>query len=174
MRILTLAYLCVLSLAVQAQPPVASEHQEEARPTTNRMAKEQSPYLQQHKHDPVDWHPWGTEAFEKANKAEKPVFLSIGYAACHWCHVMQRESFQNKNIAAYMNEHFISIKLDREERPDIDRIYMEACQIMKQGGGGWPLSAFLTSDKKPFYVDTYIPPRSLQDAARRHPQSVDR
>ena len=158
MKTRALAALFALMVTLCAQPPRAGEHQEQPKPTTNRMAKEQSPYLQQHKHDPVDWHPWGKGAFEKARDAGKPVFLSVGYAACHWCHVMQRESFQNKDIAAYMNEHFISIKLDREERPDIDRIYMEACQIMKQGGGGWPLSAFLTSDKQPFYVDTYIPP----------------
>ncbi len=134
---------------------------QEPKPT-NRMAKEQSPYLRQHEHDPVDWYPWGKEAFEKARREDKSVFLSVGYSACHWCHVMQRECFQDASIAKYMNQHFVSVKLDREERPDVDRVYMRACQIMKQAAGGWPLSAFLTADKKPFFVDTYLPPSQFK------------
>ncbi len=124
---------------------------------TNRLAKEKSPYLLQHAHNPVDWHPWGEEAFAKAAAENKPVFLSIGYATCHWCHVMERESFENEAIAQLMNELFINIKVDREERPDIDQIYMTAIQAMT-GGGGWPLSAFLTPDRKPFFGGTYFPP----------------
>ena len=124
---------------------------------TNRLAKEKSPYLLQHAHNPVDWYAWGAEAFEKAKKEDKPIFLSIGYSTCHWCHVMERESFENEEIAKVMNEHFISIKVDREERPDIDQIYMTAVQAMT-GGGGWPLSVFLTPDLKPFFGGTYFPP----------------
>ncbi|MHC4632080.1 MAG: thioredoxin domain-containing protein [Planctomycetota bacterium] len=124
---------------------------------TNRLIKETSPYLLQHAHNPVDWYPWGTEAFELAKKEDKPVFLSIGYSTCHWCHVMEYESFENERIAEIMNEHFVSIKVDREQRPDVDRIYMNAVQMMT-GSGGWPLSAFLTPDGKPFYGGTYFPP----------------
>ena len=124
---------------------------------TNHLAQEKSPYLLQHAHNPVDWYAWGSEAFEKAKKEDKPIFLSIGYSTCHWCHVMERESFENEKIAKIMNENFVSIKVDREERPDIDQIYMTAVQTMT-GGGGWPLSAFLTSDLEPFYGGTYFPP----------------
>jgi uncharacterized protein YyaL (SSP411 family) len=123
----------------------------------NRLAKEKSPYLLQHKNNPVDWYPWGEEAFEKARKEDKPIFLSIGYSTCHWCHVMERESFENEEIAKLMNEHFVSIKVDREERPDIDQIYMTACQVMT-GRGGWPLSVWMTADRKPFFTGTYFPP----------------
>jgi uncharacterized protein YyaL (SSP411 family) len=124
---------------------------------TNRLANETSPYLLQHAHNPVDWYPWGSEAIEKARTEDKPIFLSVGYAACHWCHVMERESFENEEIAAVLNEHFVSIKVDREERPDIDEIYMTAVQAMT-GGGGWPMSVFLTPDLKPFWGGTYFPP----------------
>ncbi|MBI3472482.1 MAG: thioredoxin domain-containing protein [Candidatus Solibacter usitatus] len=124
---------------------------------TNRLAQEKSPYLLQHAHNPVDWYPWGEAAFEKARKEEKPIFLSIGYSTCHWCHVMERESFENEQIAAVMNQHFVSIKVDREERPDVDRIYMTYVQATT-GGGGWPMSVWLTPDLKPFVGGTYFPP----------------
>src|SRR5688572_1150542 len=124
---------------------------------TNRLAKEKSPYLLQHQHNPVDWYPWGEEASEKARKENKPILLSIGYSTCHWCHVMERESFEDEKTAEYLNAHFVSIKVDREERPDVDKIYMTAVQAMGEGGG-WPLNAFLTPDRKPFYGGTYFPP----------------
>jgi len=123
----------------------------------NRLANESSPYLLQHAHNPVDWYPWGEEAFAKARAEDKPLFLSIGYSACHWCHVMERESFESDEIAAILNEHFVSMKVDREERPDVDSIYMEAVQMMT-GHGGWPMSVFLTPEGKPFYAGTYFPP----------------
>jgi uncharacterized protein len=123
----------------------------------NRLAEETSPYLRQHARNPVDWYPWGSEALEKAGAEDKPILLSIGYAACHWCHVMERESFEDDDTAALMNEHFVSIKVDREERPDLDSIYMDAVQAMT-GGGGWPLTAFLAPDGRPFYAGTYYPP----------------
>lgn len=125
----------------------------------NRLQFEKSPYLQQHKDDPVDWWPWCEEAFEKAKAEDKPVFLSIGYASCHWCHVMAHESFQDEEVARLMNEVFINIKVDREERPDIDQLYMTVCQMVT-GHGGWPLTIIMTPDKKPFFVATYIPKRS--------------
>lgn len=123
----------------------------------NRLQYETSPYLLQHKKNPVDWYAWKPEALERAKKENKPILVSIGYSTCHWCHVMERESFEDESIAAYMNEHFINIKVDREERPDLDDIYMSACQIIN-GNGGWPLNAFLTPDGKPFYAGTYFPP----------------
>ncbi len=123
----------------------------------NRLAKESSPYLLQHADNPVDWYPWGDEALERARREDKPIFLSIGYSACHWCHVMEHESFEDEEIAKIMNEHFINIKVDREEMPDIDDIYQRVCQLVT-GTGGWPLSVFLTPDLKPFYVGTYFPP----------------
>src|ERR671934_193511 len=123
----------------------------------NHLVTESSPYLLQHQNNPVDWYPWGPEAIERARKGEKPIFLSIGYAACHWCHVMEHESFENEPIARYLNEHFVSIKVDREERPDLDQIYMNAVQMMT-GQGGWPLSVFLTPDLRPFTGGTYFPP----------------
>jgi uncharacterized protein len=124
---------------------------------TNRLAGETSPYLLQHAYNPVDWYPWGTEALAKAKSDNKPIFLSIGYSACHWCHVMERESFENTDIAALMNEHFVNIKVDREERPDLDQIYMSAVMAMT-GHGGWPMSVFLTPELKPFFGGTYYPP----------------
>ena len=123
---------------------------------SNRLINEKSPYLLQHAHNPVDWYPWGEEAFEKAKKENKPIFLSIGYSTCHWCHVMEHESFEDKEVADLMNDVFISIKVDREERPDIDHIYMTACQIFT-GSGGWPLSIVMTHEKKPFFAGTYFP-----------------
>lgn len=130
----------------------------------NRLAKETSPYLQQHGHNPVDWYPWGKEALEKAKREGKVIFLSIGYSSCHWCHVMERESFEDAEIAKYLNEHFVCIKVDREERPDIDAIYMTALSVYNQlagtgRGGGWPLSMFLTPDAEPFVGGTYFPAR---------------
>lgn len=122
----------------------------------NRLAQESSPYLLQHKDNPVDWYPWGPEAFERARQENKPVFLSIGYSACHWCHVMEHESFENEVIARLMNQWFVCIKVDREERPDLDQVYMNAVQAMT-GRGGWPMSVFLTPDKKPFFAGTYWP-----------------
>lgn len=126
---------------------------------TNRLAKEKSPYLLQHAHNPVDWYPWGPEAFARAKAENKPILLSIGYSTCHWCHVMERESFENEEIGAFLNEHFIAIKLDREERPDVDHLYMTAMQALGLGGG-WPLNVFLTPDLKPFYGGTYFPPEN--------------
>ncbi|MCI0850384.1 MAG: thioredoxin domain-containing protein [Chloroflexi bacterium] len=123
----------------------------------NRLAKETSPYLLQHQDNPVDWFPWGDEALQKARDEDKPIFLSIGYSACHWCHVMERESFENEEIAALMNEKFVNIKVDREERPDVDSIYMSAVQAMT-GRGGWPMSVFISPDGRPFYAGTYFPP----------------
>lgn len=123
----------------------------------NRLAREKSPYLLQHAHNPVDWYPWGEEAFAKARKEDKPIFLSVGYSTCHWCHVMEEESFVNPAIAELLNRHFVSVKVDREERPDIDQVYMQAVQAMS-GSGGWPMSVFLTQDLKPFYGGTYFPP----------------
>lgn len=130
----------------------------------NRLIHESSPYLAQHAHNPVDWYPWGEEALERAVKEDKPILVSIGYAACHWCHVMERESFEDAAVAAVMNEYFINIKIDREERPDLDHIYMEALQAMT-GSGGWPLNVFLTPDKKPFYGGTYFPPSAAYNRA---------
>jgi len=123
----------------------------------NHLAGQTSPYLLQHLYNPVDWHAWGAEALAKARKEDKPIFLSIGYAACHWCHVMEHESFENQEVAVFLNAHFVPIKVDREERPDLDDIYMNAVQLMT-GSGGWPLSVFLTPDLKPFFGGTYYPP----------------
>ena len=125
----------------------------------NRLAGEPSPYLQQHAGNPVDWYPWGDEAFERARREDKPIFLSIGYSTCHWCHVMEHESFEHADIAALLNEHFVSIKVDREERPDVDRVYMAFVQATT-GSGGWPMSVWLTPDLKPFFGGTYFPPDS--------------
>ena len=125
---------------------------------TNRLIHETSPYLRQHAHNPVDWYPWGKEALEKAKRENKPILLSIGYSACHWCHVMAHESFENAEIAALMNEQFVNIKVDREERPDLDQVYQSAVSLFIRRGGGWPLTMFLTPDHVPFYGGTYFPP----------------
>ncbi len=132
---------------------------------SNQLANETSPYLLQHQDNPVDWYPWGPEALEKSRAGDKPIFLSIGYSACHWCHVMAHESFENDEIAQTLNENFVSIKVDREERPDLDQIYMGALQVYLQmtrsgQGGGWPLSMFLTPELKPILGGTYWPPTS--------------
>ena len=128
----------------------------------NHLVGEKSPYLIQHVTNPVDWYPWGDVAFAKAKSENKPIFLSIGYSTCHWCHVMERESFTNQKVADFLNKHFVSIKVDREERPDVDKVYMTAYQAMYQGGGGWPLNMFLTPDLKPFAGGTYFPPTPRQ------------
>ena len=133
---------------------MSSEHTSDNQ---NKLANSTSPYLLQHADNPVNWYPWGEEALTKAKEENKPILLSIGYSSCHWCHVMAHESFENDEIAQIMNEHFINIKLDREERPDIDNIYMDAVQVMGLRGG-WPLNVFLTPDQKPFYGGTYFPP----------------
>ncbi len=125
----------------------------------NRLAAEKSPYLLQHALNPVDWYPWGEEAFTRAQRENKPVLLSIGYSACHWCHVMAHESFENEQIASVMNNHFVNIKVDREEYPDVDHFYQTFVQ-MTTGRGGWPLTVFLTPDKVPFYGGTYFPATS--------------
>ncbi|HEV2369074.1 MAG TPA: thioredoxin domain-containing protein [Acidimicrobiales bacterium] len=134
----------------------------------NRLAGETSPYLRQHRDNPVDWYPWGPEAFERARSEDRPILLSVGYSSCHWCHVMAHESFEDRATAAVMNEGFVNVKVDREERPDVDEIYMEAVQALT-GGGGWPMTVFLTPDGRPFYAGTYFPPQ----AGRGMPAFVD-
>jgi uncharacterized protein len=131
----------------------------QSEPKANRLIREKSPYLLQHAYNPVDWYAWGDEAFEKARREDKPIFLSIGYSTCHWCHVMEHESFEDAEVARLMNDAFVSIKVDREERPDLDNVYMTVCQMMT-GGGGWPLNVILTPDRKPFYAGTYFPKES--------------
>ena len=148
--ILALTCLVTSNRIVAGPAPGVSEH-------TNRLAQEKSPYLLQHSHNPVDWYPWGEEAFAKARREDKPIFLSVGYSTCHWCHVMAHESFENEEVAATMNREFVNIKVDREERPDVDRVYMTFVQATT-GGGGWPMSVWLTPDLKPFVGGTYFPP----------------
>src|SRR5471032_1449168 len=126
----------------------------------NRLAREKSPYLLQHAQNPVDWFPWGDEAFAKARKENKPIFLSVGYSTCHWCHVMEHESFESAAIAAFLNDHFVSIKVDREERPDVDQVYMTFIQATT-GHGGWPMSVWLTPELRPFTGGTYFPPTDV-------------
>src|SRR5512147_3281990 len=128
---------------------------------TNALAGESSPYLLQHAHNPVNWHPWSPDALQRARDEDKPILLSIGYSSCHWCHVMERESFENVEIAELMNRHFVNIKVDREERPDLDSIYMTAVQMLT-GAGGWPMTVFLTPEGVPFYAGTYFPPEDRQ------------
>ncbi len=130
----------------------------------NRLAKETSPYLLLHAHNPVDWYPWGPEALAKAKADDKPIFLSVGYSSCYWCHVMERESFMDPEIAKALNANFVCIKVDREERPDVDQVYMAALQLF--GPGGWPMSLFLTPDGRPFFGGTYFRPRD-QEGGRR-------
>jgi len=131
-----------------------------AYPFTNKLVHEKSPYLLQHAHNPVDWHPWGNEAFEKAKNEDKLLLVSIGYATCHWCHVMERESFEDPELAAYLNAHFVPVKVDREERPDVDKIYMDSLHALGQQGG-WPLNMFVTPEGKPVTGGTYFPPKPL-------------
>ena len=127
---------------------------------TNKLIHEKSPYLLQHSHNPVDWYPWGSEAFEKARSEDKMLFVSIGYATCHWCHVMERESFEDPDLAEYLNNHFVPVKVDREERPDVDKIHMDALHALGQQGG-WPLNMFVTPEGKPVTGGTYFPPRPM-------------
>lgn len=122
----------------------------------NRLAQEKSPYLLQHKDNPVDWYPWCSEAFDEARQEDKPILLSVGYSTCHWCHVMAHESFEDRETAEILNRHFVCIKVDREERPDIDAVYMKVCQAMT-GSGGWPMTVFMTPEQKPFFAGTYFP-----------------
>src|SRR5262245_16688409 len=126
----------------------------------NRLASESSLYLRQHARNPVDWYPWGPDALVRAKREDKPIFLSVGYSACHWCHVMEHESFEDEATARLLNDHFVAIKVDREERPDLDAIYMAAVQTLNHGQGGWPMSVFLTPDLQPFFAGTYFPPEN--------------
>jgi hypothetical protein len=147
------------SVAALVASAAGTTHVGQERRKANRLLHEKSPYLLQHAYNPVDWYPWGEEAFAKARRENKPIFLSIGYSTCHWCHVMERESFEDDSVAALLNRYFVAIKVDREERPDVDRLYMMAMQAMSMGGG-WPLNAFLTPGLEPFYGGTYFPPRA--------------
>ena len=156
--LLTAVYMAGMAKSIEA----ADSGEKKGEP--NRLIRSKSPYLLQHAYNPVDWYPWGEEAFEKARKEKKLILLSVGYSTCHWCHVMERESFEDKKVAAFLNKHFVSIKLDREERPDVDKVYMTSFQAMFGQGGGWPLNMFLTPDLKPFFGGTYFPP---QDQGQR-------
>ena len=157
--ILLLAFTACVKENKVISPMSATVTNAPAHRHTNRLAREKSPYLLQHAHNPVDWFAWGDEAFEKAKRENKPIFLSIGYSTCHWCHVMERESFESEELAKFLNEHFVSIKVDREERPDVDKIYMTFVQAMT-GSGGWPLNVFLTPERQPFFGGTYWPPET--------------
>ena len=148
----TIPILVLAALTILLFPMVGDTE----NPPCNRLSKEKSPYLLQHQNNPVCWYPWGDEAFEAARKEHKPIFLSIGYSTCYWCHVMEKDSFEIEEVAKVMNKYFINIKLDREERPDIDQIYMDAVVAMR-GQGGWPMSVFLTPDLKPFWGGTFFP-----------------
>ncbi|HYL15481.1 MAG TPA: thioredoxin domain-containing protein, partial [Terriglobales bacterium] len=150
--------------ATGAVPPNQTKNQHQY---TNRLIHEKSPYLLLHAHNPVDWYPWGEEAFAKAKRENKPIFLSVGYYTCHWCHVMERESYSNPAIAELLNRWFVSIKVDREERPDIDNEYMSFVQATT-GSGGWPMNVFLTPDLKPFFGGTYFPPEDKYGATGLH------
>src|SRR5690242_1325936 len=153
---------------------------------TNRLAKETSPYLLQHQHNPVDWYPWGPDAFARAKSEDKPIFLSVGYSTCYWCHVMERQSFENESVAAEMNQRFVNIKVDREERPDVDQLYMTAVQVLTRQAG-WPMSVFLLPDLRPFYGGTYFSPtdnygrpgfpslgRAIEDAYKNRRDDVEK
>src|SRR5438132_10045607 len=150
-------YMAALLFVLLNGPAGRIEVPGRAQQHTNRLAKETSPYLLQHAHNPVDWYPWGPEAFERARREDKPIFLSVGYSTCYWCHVMERQCFENEAIASEMNKRFVNIKVDREERPDVDQLYMTAVQVLTRHGG-WPMSVFLTPDLRPFYGGTYSPP----------------
>ncbi|HJT34794.1 MAG TPA: thioredoxin domain-containing protein [Pirellulales bacterium] len=167
---------CAVSVAftastAYAQPPTKQKPPAEERPA-NRLAKETSPYLLLHAHNPVDWRPWGEEALAKAKAENKLIFLSVGYSSCYWCHVMERESFMDDEVAAYLNKHFVCIKVDREERPDIDEIYMSALHALGRPGG-WPLTMFLTPDARPFFGGTYFPPRDKQMAGPKKNEKTE-
>ncbi|HSU67834.1 MAG TPA: DUF255 domain-containing protein, partial [Tepidisphaeraceae bacterium] len=145
-----------LALVMAQGGPLMAAEPPATQPGSNHLAGSRSPYLLQHAHNPVDWYPWGAEAFEKAKKENKPIFLSIGYSTCHWCHVMERESFENSEVAKLINDNFVAIKVDREERPDVDAVYMQFI-VALTGEGGWPMTVFLTPDLKPFFGGTYFP-----------------
>ena len=151
-------YLLILTAIISCSSDTgsATKKDKSTGEPMNRLSQESSPYLLQHANNPVDWYPWGEEAFQEARKQDKPVFLSIGYSTCHWCHVMEHESFEDEEVASLMNEHFISIKVDREELPEIDHVYMSVCQAMT-GRGGWPLTIIMTPNKEPFFAGTYFP-----------------
>jgi uncharacterized protein YyaL (SSP411 family) len=168
-RLVRLALVLVAACAKREEPPAAQEAMVSG--PLNRLALEKSAYLRQHATNPVDWYPWGEEAFERAKAGNKPVFLSIGYSSCHWCHVMEHECFADEEVAAFLNAHFVSIKVDREERPDVDDVYMKAVVYGMRTGGGWPLSVWLTPDGKPFFGGTYFPKRS--DPALGRPGFLD-
>ena len=163
--IILIGIICLIGMAGcnpdlrRSSAKTESNNMENTTKHTNRLISSTSPYLQQHAHNPVDWYPWGEEALQKAKDEDKPILVSIGYSSCHWCHVMERESFENDSIAGIMNEYFVNIKVDREERPDVDQIYMDAVQAMGLNGG-WPLNVFLTPSQKPFYGGTYFPPQN--------------
>ena len=162
-----IAWVLALGLcyALLGAPPAYAAEGKSTRSKPNRLLKETSPYLRLHAHNPVNWYPWGEEALAKARQENKPIFLSVGYSTCHWCHVMAKESFENSAIAKYLNQHFVSIKVDREERPDLDDTYMQAALLLTDRGG-WPLSVFLTPDLKPFYAGTYFPPETFANLLR--------
>src|SRR4051794_37777447 len=157
-------FLVLLLIAV---PLSAAAPPQPTKRKPNRLARESSPYLLQHAHNPVNWYPWGEEAFAKAKKEGKLVFLSIGYSSCHWCHVMERESFANDEVAKVLNEHFVCIKVDREERPDVDQIYMTAINVMGQTGG-WPLSMFLDDQGRPILGGTYWPREDVESDGKTY------
>jgi len=177
---LKLLYISILVLTFACNSQTQTQEmqkQSDHRGEPNKLINESSPYLLQHAYNPVDWYPWGEEALNKAKKEDKPILISIGYSSCHWCHVMEKESFENDTIAKIMNDHFVCIKVDREERPDIDQVYMDAVQAMGQPGG-WPLNVFLTADQKPFYGGTYFPPqgwaRLLQNVAKAYDEQREK
>ncbi|OAI52778.1 hypothetical protein AYO47_05930 [Planctomyces sp. SCGC AG-212-M04] len=174
-RVIVVASLWATLMA--GTPASANKDEPAAARKANRLAKETSPYLKLHAHNPVDWYPWGPEALEKARAENKPIFLSIGYSSCFWCHVMERKVFENPEIAAYMNSHFVNIKVDREERPDLDDLYMLSLQVYLQAtgagdGGGWPLSMFLTPEGKPIAGGTYFPPVTSTTSTTTQPASI--
>jgi len=164
-RIGLISLLCLLTACTNSKRGESGAMGTKDAQRANRLAHATSPYLLQHAYNPVDWHEWGEDAFAKAKRENKPIFLSIGYAACHWCHVMAHESFENDAIAAILNRHFVCIKVDREERPDVDEIYMQATLAMNNGQGGWPMTVFLTPDRRPFFAGTYFPPEGFRRLA---------
>src|ERR671914_981427 len=160
-----------MRVQISSMQQESSGHSNISKP--NRLAKETSPYLLQHAYNPVDWYPWGEEALQKAKHEDRPIFLSIGYSACHWCHVMAHESFEDPAVAAVMNRLFVNIKVDREERPDLDQIYQAAHQMLAQRTGGWPLTMFLAPDGTPFFGGTYFP-RSARYGLPAFPELCER
>jgi uncharacterized protein YyaL (SSP411 family) len=168
-RSLTLLFTFCLGL-VQCQSPGKMEQHD----YTNKLIHESSPYLLQHAHNPVDWYPWGDEALKKAKDENKLLLISIGYSSCHWCHVMEHESFEDTAVANVMNKNFVCIKVDREERPDVDDVYMTACQLASGGGCGWPLNSFALPDGRPVWAGTYFPKSKMAGSVRILPENVCR